>query len=222
MSWVSGWALNDVLLLAAVEASTSRVVTALVPVSDRTVASPLKLTAVAGSRTVRLRIDEVAVPAVDVIAVEPLSVWHATDRAETSDARPHVFGLTARVLDELRDDTAADVAERWAPPVAENRSLAYTLAEEAKASGEPDHRVDERLALKAAAAENLNTLAQALLVARAGRALAGDNTAQLHARSALFLLVQGQTARVRSVQLQRIAALASAAVCPPPGLNGDR
>ncbi|MET0702219.1 MAG: acyl-CoA dehydrogenase, partial [Mycobacterium sp.] len=207
VSWVSGWGLNQVLLLAAVEEPTSRVVTALVPVSARTIATPLMLRAVAGSRTVRVRIDGVAVPTADVLTVEPLATWGATDRAETSDARPHVFGLTARVLDELRAEAAAtDVVARWAPRVAEIRSRAYTLADDAKAAEQPDHAVDQRLAVKATAAENLATLSQALLVARAGRGIAADDTAQLHARSALFFLVQGQTAGVREVQLTRIAA----------------
>ena len=207
VSWVSGWGLNQVLLLAAVEEETAHVVTALVPVSGQTAATPLTLTAVAGSRTMRVRIDEVAVPAGDVLTVGPLSAWQAADRAETSDARPHIFGLSARVLDELRAETgAAEVVERWAPRVAEIRRRAYTLAEQARSTGQPGLGVDARLATKAEAAEALMSLSQALLVARAGRGIAADNTAQLHARSALFLLVQGQTGSVREAQLGRIAA----------------
>jgi alkylation response protein AidB-like acyl-CoA dehydrogenase len=206
VSWVSGWGLNRVLLLAAVEETTSRVVTALVPVSDRTVPSPLRLKAVSGSHTVRLRVDGVAVPTSEVLSVEPLSAWHAADRVETSDARPHVFGLAARVLDELRAEaSAAELVERWAPQVTEIRRRAYALAEEARAGEQLEHRIDERLGLKAAAADALVGLSEALLITRAGRGLAADDTAQLHARSALFLLVQGQTRSVRDVQLRRLA-----------------
>jgi hypothetical protein len=210
VSWVSGWELNQVLLVAAVEDATARVVTALVPVSDRTVAAPLRLAAVSGSRTVRVHVDDVTVPEVDVVAVEDLADWHAHDRAETSDAKPHVFGLTARILDELRGEpAAADVVDAWQPRVDEVRARAYGLAEESRRRGEPDYRVDERMAAKVAAAETLVTLSQALLVARAGRGLDGTDTAQLHARSALFLQVQGQTAAVRAAQLGRIADRAS-------------
>jgi hypothetical protein len=42
-------------------------------------------------------------------------------------------------------------------------------------------------------------------VARSGRGITLDDTAQLHARSALFLLVQGQSADVREAQLARLA-----------------
>jgi hypothetical protein len=206
VSWVSGWGLNEVLLLAAVDAATSRVVTALVPVSDRTIAAPLSLKAVTGSRTVRVRIDDVTVPDADVVAVDTLAAWHANDRDETSDARPHVFGLTARILDELRGEPhAADVVRRWQPRITEIRTRAYALAEESKRRGAPHHRVEERVAIKVSSTEALATVSQALLIARAGRGLTGDDTAQLHARSALFLLVQGQTAAVRAAQLDRIA-----------------
>ena len=52
ISWVSGWGLNSVLAVAAVETATETVVTALVQVGERTrVAAPLDLAAVAGSRT---------------------------------------------------------------------------------------------------------------------------------------------------------------------------
>lgn len=209
VSWISGWGLNKVLLLAGVDAAAERVVTALVPVSERTVATALPLRAVGGSHTKRVHVNEVTVPAQAVVAVEQLNRWHAADRDETSDARPPVFGVTARVLDELSDAPAAvDVVASWTPRVAAIRETAYQLADEAKLSGRSGHRVDDRLATRATAHEALAMLSQALLLTRAGRGLASRDTAQLHCRSAMFLSVQGQTAAVRSRQLARIAAAA--------------
>ncbi|MEU4893422.1 acyl-CoA dehydrogenase family protein [Streptomyces sp. NPDC044780] len=202
ISWVSGWGLNSMLILAAVEAESERVVVALVPVGDRMEAGPLDLAAVAGSRTQRVHLHDVAVPDEYVLAVQPLAEYRAADRAMASDARAHVFGLAHRVLDELRqEETAGSVAERWAPRVAELRERAYALSDEALSTTDHSHRLQERLALKVAAGETVAALSRALLIARSGRGLATDNTAQLHARSALFVLVQGQTPQVRSAQL---------------------
>lgn len=202
LSWASGWGLNSVLLLAAVEAETEGVVVALVPVDARMTASPLDLAAVAGSRTRRVRLADVVVPDAYVLSVQPLAEYQAADRSQTSDARPHVFGPAGRVLDELRAEPGAGaVVERWSPRVAELREGAYALADEAAATADRTLRLDERLALKVAAGEAVFTLSRALLIARSGRGLTADDTAQLHARSGLFVLVQGQTAQVRSAQL---------------------
>jgi hypothetical protein len=65
--------------------------------------------------------------------------------------------------------------------------------------------LDERLATKVASGEALSTITRALVVARAGRGLTGDDTAQLYARSALFVLVQGQSVDVRDAQLAELA-----------------
>lgn len=119
-------------------------------------------------------------------------------------------GVAARVLDELSSEQEAiDVVATWTPRVGTIRETAYGLAEEAKESGEPDHRVDDRLTAKAAANEALGTLSQALLLTRGGRGLTGGDTAQLHCRSAMFLSIQGQTPAVRRRQLARIAAAGS-------------
>ncbi|MFE9787063.1 hypothetical protein ACFYO7_16950 [Nocardia salmonicida] len=63
------------------------------------------------------------------------------------------------------------------------------------------HRLDERLVTKVASGEALSAISRALLITRSGRGLGGDDTAQLHARSVLFVRVRGQTADVRRAQL---------------------
>ena len=59
--------------------------------------------------------------------------------------------------------------------------------------------------MKVAGGEALGTLTRALVVARSGRAVAADDTAQLHARSAMFTLIQAQSATVRGAQLAALA-----------------
>ena len=204
ISWVSGWGLNAALTLAAVDPATENVVTALVPVTDRTTASPLTLAAVDGSRTRRVHVDRVTVPDEDVVSVQTLAEWRHADLGTSCDARPHHFGLAATVLAELAAEPhprARDVAAAWTPHVDALKARAYALADETAAAGGGSHLLGERLATRVAVGEALGTLTRALLAARSGRGLDVGDTAQLHARNALFALVQGQSAAVRDAQL---------------------
>lgn len=209
ISWISGWGLNSALTVAAVEKPTETVVTALVEVSERTrTAAPLDLGAVAGSRTERVVLDDVFVPDEHVISRQTLERARFDDIAIASDARSHHFGLAETVLRELEetpDPLVQAIAATWRPRVARIRETAYALCDEAAAAGGGPHRLKERLATKVASGEALATLTHALVVARAGRGLSGNDTAQLHARSALFVLVQGQNADVRRAQLTQLA-----------------
>ena len=184
--------------------------TALVPITGRIRATPLQLSAVSGSHTDRVVIDRVFVPDEHVLGTVPIERWRHDDLGTASDARPHHFGLAHTVLAELDRSTRAPAraVAAWRPRIAEIRSRAYQLADEAAAVGGGRHRLDERLATKVTSGEALSTLTRALVVARSGRSLAGDDTAQLHARSALFVLVQGQSADVRDAQLAQLAELA--------------
>ncbi|MFF0341770.1 acyl-CoA dehydrogenase family protein [Kribbella sp. NPDC004875] len=212
ISWVSGWGLNEWLGVAGVDKSDPggpRVVYGLVPVGEGVDAQPLRLSAAGGSRTERVTLKGIAVPERHIIAAQDLESWRAADIAAAADARPHHFGLAATVLDELRTSShpaANRVADTWAPRVARIREQAYAITDEVAAAGPAaPQRIEERLALKVASGEALATLTRALLVARAGHGLTDDDTAQLHARSALFVLVQGQTAAVREAQLSALA-----------------
>lgn len=212
ISWVSGWGLNEWLGVAGVDDSDPsgpRVVYGLIPVGEGVHAEPLRLSAANGSRTERVTLHGVAVPEHRVIAVQDLETWRAADVSAAADARPHHFGLAATVLDELRASSHQDanrVAEVWAPRVDRIREQAYAITDQVTAAGPgAPQRVNERLALKVAGGEALATLTRALLVSRAGHGLTDDDTAQLHARSALFVLVQGQTAAVREAQLKALA-----------------
>jgi alkylation response protein AidB-like acyl-CoA dehydrogenase len=208
ISWVSGWGLHDALTVAAIEPATETVVTALVEVGDRTRATPIDLHAVSGSRTERVVLHNVDVPDTHVLGLQTLAQWRFGDLGVASDARSHHFGLADTVLAELdRSDLpeVRHVAATWRPRIGEIRSRAYTLADDAVAAGGGAHRISERLATKVASGEALSAITRALLVSRSGRGLAGDDTAQLHARSALFVLVQGQTADVRGAQLAELA-----------------
>ncbi|WP_156750304.1 acyl-CoA dehydrogenase family protein [Mycobacterium sp. 852013-50091_SCH5140682] len=207
ISWVTGWGLNQALAVAGVEPLTETVVTALIPVSGDTVAAELDLSAVGGSRTQRVTLNDVRVPDRDVISTESVAHWRRQDLGMSSDAQSHHFGLAYAVLDELDtepDAQARAVSAGWRPRIDAIRQQSYALADEVLARDDGRHRVDERLAAKVAIGDALATLTRALVVARSGRGIRLDDTAQLHARSALFLLVQGQSAAVRTAQLEHL------------------
>lgn len=208
ISWVSGWGLNTVLVVAAVDETTRSVITAFVPADGRLRADHLELAAVGGSRTERVTLDDVYIPASAVILTQSLTDWRTEDLGTAGDTRPQYFGLAATVLAELEDAPhpgARRVAHVWRPRFDALRSTAYDLADEAKATGDERHRISERVSTKAAVGEALSVITRALVVARSGRGISLEDTAQLHARSALFLLVQGQSADVRDAQLASLS-----------------
>jgi alkylation response protein AidB-like acyl-CoA dehydrogenase len=210
VSWVSGWGLNEALVVTAVEPPAT-VVTALLPIGDGMHATPLELAAVAGSRTERVVLDAVRVPDEHVLAIQSHAEWAHADHAAGSDARPHLFGFASAVLDELEtsaDPLARAVAAAWTPRIARMRAEAYGLADEAVASGGGPYRLAERLAVKIAVGDALTALTRALLAARAGRGLSLGDTAQMYARHALFLQVQAQSPLTREAQLTHLAAQA--------------
>lgn len=206
ISWFSGWGLSEAAVLAAVDPESERVVLALVLLDGDYRATPLALRAVSGSRTERVHVLDAAVPDTHVLDVRPLADWQHSDISTAGNAGSQLFGLGRRLLDEIAGEPRGDgVAQAWRPYLEELRARAYALSDAVLDGGDPDASLPERLALKARAGEALTTLSRALLVARAGRGLPSDDTAQLHARSALFLQVQGQTRRERAAKLDTIA-----------------
>ncbi|MFK4761524.1 acyl-CoA dehydrogenase family protein [Microbacterium sp. ZW T5_45] len=211
ISWVSGWGLNSVLHVAAVEPETATVVIGLIPVDERTVGTPLDLQAARGSRTWRVELRGAELAEDEVLTTLPWSDWNAADLANSGDAHAGLFGLVFRVLDELVEEggDAHAVADAWAPVVHELRERAYGLTDANRASGILGHLAEERADTKQRAIDALDAVTDALLTARAGRGLVGDDTAQLHARAALFLRVQSQTRTARSRRLGVLAARAA-------------
>ncbi|MCU1529302.1 MAG: hypothetical protein JWP75_3065 [Frondihabitans sp.] len=207
VSWASGWGLNSVLLTAGVDAASAQVVLALLPLGEGVRAEPLDLAAGGGSHTRRVVLDGVEVDDALVIGLTPLDDWTKRDDETAIDAKPALFGLASAILSELRADPVdrvRDLGAAWSSRFHELRSTAYRLADAASAGG-PDSGLSERLQTRVDAGEALSTISRALLIARSGRGLRIDDTAQFYLRSAHFLLVQAQTATVRAGQLGALA-----------------
>jgi hypothetical protein len=206
IAWLTSWDLADVFLLGA--QADDDVVWVLVAMRDRpeVSAQPLALAAMAGTSTVRVRLDGLVVDADEVVLVEPLADWRAADAARTADVSVAVFGITVEAVRRLkeRDDAAAsELADAVQVRLDALRSAAYALMDEA----EPGTRVDDRLRLRAQAQLLACHATAGLIVAGAGRSMLLDAAAQRLARVALFLNVQAQTAPVRDVTLRTLTDL---------------
>jgi alkylation response protein AidB-like acyl-CoA dehydrogenase len=208
--WYTGWGLNDVALVGALT-DDDRVVFALAEPREGQhlqAGPPLRTAALTAAVTVTLTFDAYPVGADDVVLVQPAGEWSATDALFTANAVPAVFGLaesSLRLLAEhgLRraEDAAVDAATALSRELGGVRTRAYQLIDEVPAA----EAVEERLALRARALRLGVDAATALVAAGAGGAMTLGARGQRKAREALFLLVQAQTAPVRTAILRTFA-----------------
>jgi alkylation response protein AidB-like acyl-CoA dehydrogenase len=200
--WVTGWDLVDDIVVAGLT-DTGDIVFAWLPVDARGLAAspPLELAAMAATRTVRLRCDDVRVDDAAVVRVVDMPTWVATDDAATANGNPAVFGLTARAL-SLLADRAPTAAHDLRGRLARCRERSYEL-QDVRAPGDA---LDLRHGLRAEALDLALTATATLISAMGGAAMATDSPAQRLAREALFYRVQAQTAASRAASLGRIHA----------------
>ena len=200
--WYTGWGLNDVALVAGLDAEDHTVwgfVDAGPGAPGLRPSEPIATLALAGALTVQLNLD-VRIADADIVARIPLGEWLAADRERSSDANPAVFGVTAAALRLLTEagatqSEAADLAGRLAARLDATRARCYALAD---AGADPVLRREARVD----AWGLLTTATTAAVVAGGGRALLPEAAAGRLARWALFLLVQAQTAADRAATLR--------------------
>ncbi|MFM9366702.1 acyl-CoA dehydrogenase family protein [Streptomyces sp. Da 82-17] len=205
--WYTGWGLNDVFLLGGATAD-GQVVFALAEPHDQpglTATEPLRLAALTGARTVGLVLDGFTVPPEAVVTRQPYAEWAAADRPKNTNTNPAVFGVARAALDLLDafgDPEAKDTADVLRARLDAARRDAYALVDEVPA----DQELDARLAVKTRAYDLMRAATTAAIVAGGGRAFGLSAPAQRLAREGLFLVVQGQTAEVRSAHLAALRA----------------
>src|SRR3954447_3077577 len=149
ISWLTSWQLADIFCVGAQVAGTDQddlVVWMLLPLRDTegVQAELLGLAAMAGTSTLRVRLDNVRVSSADVALVEPLSEWRATDAAKPADVSPAVFGVAGEAVRRLRErgDALTDaVADTLDEQLRELRASAYALADDAADGGHMEPRL---------------------------------------------------------------------------------
>ncbi|MFF4481063.1 acyl-CoA dehydrogenase family protein [Streptomyces sp. NPDC001520] len=125
------------------------------------------------------------------------------DRPKNTNPNPAVFGVAGAALELLEaagDAEAKETAQVLGERLREVRREAYALVDEVPAG----ERLTDRLAVKTRAYDVLRAATTAAIVAGGGRAFGLGSPAQRLAREGLFLVVQGQTADVRSAHLRAL------------------
>ena len=208
--WYTGWGLSQVMLLAGAT-DAGEVVFGMVAATAGEhlhASGPLAMAALSATRTVRLALDGLRVADADVVTVVPIGEWAERDAAVTADVNPAVLGLTERTVTLLAEtgtrrgepETVA-CAKRLAASLEDVRGRCYRLLDGGEAAG----GLAERRAARADAGHLAVEATSALVAAGSGGAMSLDAPGQRLAREALFLLVQAQSAAVRSATLRRWA-----------------
>ena len=207
VSWMTGWGLCDVLLLAG-RTDGDEVVFVLVEAREQpglAASSQLELAAMGATRTVALTLDGLHVTDDDVVELGSATGWLAADALRTANASPNLFGLQRECVQRLaatasvRDDgTAAALAHALGQEGTRLRRVAETLLDDVA----PDELLEDRLAVRASALELALRSATALVAATGGAGMSLDAAPQRLAREAVFYLVQAQTPPVRQAVLQ--------------------
>ena len=185
--FVTGWGHIDAVLVSAHDAD--RLVWMLLPAAESgTLTSRrLRLAAVDSSVTVELHFEDHRVPDDEVIEIIDYGDWLSLYRQGLRTNGALMLGVASRALSLLGPS----------PLDAElNAARAALYAAE----------VDEMPECRAQVGYVGIRAASALVSSIGGRAITRDHHAQRLAREALFLLVQGQTAEIRTGHLRRLAA----------------
>lgn len=211
--WYTGWGLNDLCLLAGRTGEgdlAEQAVFAVVPATGSPhlrASDPLSLLAMSATRTVALTVDGLVVGDDAVARVVPVHRWAAADARRTPNVNPAVIGVVRASLAGLaaaggtRVQGLDPAVTAFGSRLGDVRSRAYRLLDEVP----DDEALSDRLALRVAAVRLALDVTAAEVAASAGAAMDLAHPAQRHAREALFLSVQAQTADVRAATVASLA-----------------
>lgn len=202
--WCTGWGINDLILVGAVDAATGEVVFGLLPSGDGPGVrgtGELDLASMGGTVTHGLVYDAYRLPTSHVLNVLPLKDFLAVDALSNSNVQPSTFGVALAALD-LLEERSAETAAVLRDRVMRVRTEAYRLLDEV-----PLHeKIEERLALRAQALLLGIESATALLTASGGRGMGLDDPAQRLLRAAAFHLIHSQAEGIRTATLAALRA----------------
>lgn len=203
--WYTGWGRNDLFLLGGAT-EDGEVVFAVGRPREQpglTPTPPLQLAALTGTHTVGLLLDGLVLPDDAVALRTRQEQWAVDDRPKNTNTNPAVFGVARAalaLLDGSADGEAKETADALRARLDAARRDAYALVDEVP----PAERLDDRLAVKTRAYDLMRAATTAAVVAGGGRAFGLSDPAQRLAREGLFLVVQGQTADVRTAHLRAL------------------
>lgn len=206
--WATSWGIADVFAIAA-ESEAGDIVWGLIPgVESRAVrATPLHLPVFAATGTVMLDFDGCIVTDGDIVAVERLDSWRATDRRRASIGQPAVLGVADRAIRLLRaarrgdDDPAGPAADHLWAELGHRWVLDDEILAELSVPTAADDVLVAASAHRAACLDLASRSTTALLAAVGGAGMNLSHPAQRLAREAMFYVIQAQTADGRTASL---------------------
>ncbi len=230
LDWVTTWPLADVVLVEGYLQSAdgeqqdeiiSILVeppkidlgkTHLIDREDLQAGPSLALAAMAGTQTWPVSFSDFRVSADQIVSRKPAQQWLAENSLVSADANPAGFGMARASINEMAalgtatgQEIVVASAQKLADELVDIRERAYAAADAAAEDPElADSTIDDRIALRAASLDLNLRASSALIAASGGGAMMLSSNAQRRAREALFLLVQGQTAALRTASLQRL------------------
>jgi len=199
--WCTGWGLIEVVLVGAVTGD-DQVLFALVPAAEGQGMRPtteLDLAAMAGTRTVALELDGLAVTPAEVVAMAPRAEWVAADAMRAANVQPSAVGIALAALDALRSH-APEPAALLGSELADLRARAYTLADQPPTADD----LTERLSLSARLLLLGVEITSTLVASIGGTAMTTSHPAQRWARETMFHLVFAQTSGLRAAELAAV------------------
>jgi alkylation response protein AidB-like acyl-CoA dehydrogenase len=191
---VTGWGLIDVVHLAALHGDD--IIWLLMDAFEAPslAVQPLRLAAVNASATVALRVSRHFVPESRVTMVQPLAEWLEKDAAGLRTNGSLAIGVGSRAVSLLE---ASGVEDRL---VTRFRDRLEATRQELDGAAVPE--LPEARARASLFAVDVTS---SLVASGGGRGMMLESHAQLLARWAMFLLVQGQTPPIRAAQLGLLA-----------------
>lgn len=199
--WVTGWGINDLIVVGAVVPDSDEIVFGLIPSGDGPgVASAglLELAAMNGTVTHSVLYDAHRLPADHVLNVLPRKDFLAIDALSNANVQPSTFGIALAALDLMEGETGDVLRER----VLDVRARAYHLLDEV-----PGHeQIEERLALRAQALLLGIDCATALLTESGGKGMGLGHPAQRLLRAASFQVIHSQATGIRAATLAALRA----------------
>jgi len=200
LPWVTGWGLFTHCVTAATLAD-GRILFALHPLADSPAlrpSAPLPLAAMAVTQTVTVDVNDLAVPAADVLDIHPATWIQENDRIAVALQSPLALGCAQAAIDVLRDAGATAAADRLESQLATVRDDAYRAMEEKS-------DFEKGLKARAAAIELAGRAAHAAVVAAAGAGNLMSHPAQRVYREALAFSVLALTPPLKEAALDRLS-----------------
>jgi alkylation response protein AidB-like acyl-CoA dehydrogenase len=213
LDWVTSWDIADVVMVMALTADKSDIVTFFIPtagftdlISGSMVGEPLDLLSMSGTHTRPIQFEKSVIPSDFVFNVSSFTQWQQADDRKTLAPNPAALGLARAAIDELETIGTArnspeimSLVDTLTTKLIALRHNAYSLLDQGDSASAGD-LLQSRVEILEFARE----CTAAVVIARAGAGMQSGKSAERRVRESMFLQVQAQTEPTRNAALTRL------------------